>query len=127
MNTKLKLAIVSVGLGLSLVACTADQVGLASQVLNTVGTIPTTANTPNTVPNRTNTPNNIPTQANANGRYSGLLQVVNCPSDSAAYGNYREWGHWTGTTYCNQNVQSGYWVWVAPNWYIWKNVDNYNK
>lgn len=55
------------------------------------------------------------------GKYFNLLQTVPCPSDIARYGAFRDWGRWSGSTYCGQQVRSGYWVWVQPNWYIWGN------
>lgn len=66
------------------------------------------------------THDNVPGEASANGKYYDLLQVVNCPQDSAKYGQFYDWGYWSGTSWCNQQVQSGYWVWVQPNWYIWR-------
>jgi hypothetical protein len=61
----------------------------------------------------------VPPQASVNGKYSGLLQILNCPSDAGSYGNFRDYGHWGGGDWCGQQGKSGYWVWVKPNWYIW--------
>ncbi len=60
--------------------------------------------------------------ASVNGKYSDLIQVVNCPSNSANYGEFYDWGYWSGTSWCGQSTQPGYWVWVNPDWYIWRNV-----
>lgn len=60
--------------------------------------------------------------ASVNGKYSDLIQVVNCPEDRANYGEFIDWGYWSGTSWCGQVTQPGYWVWVNPNWYIWQNV-----
>ena len=65
--------------------------------------------------------NNFP-DASVNGKYSDLIQTVNCPSDSTTYGEFYEWGYWGGTSWCGQTTQPGYWVWVEPNWHIWRNV-----
>lgn len=102
--------------GISLTACTSEDLGLATQVLNNVSTIPS----------RPNGSAHVIATSNANGRYSDLLQVINCPEDMAnknSYGDYYDWGYWESPRkrYCGQKVQAGYWVWLAPNWYIWKN------
>ncbi len=55
-----------------------------------------------------------------NGKYSDLNQKVYCPRDSSSYGDFYDWGYWSGTSWCGQSVRPGYWVWVAPYWYIWK-------
>jgi len=56
-----------------------------------------------------------------NGKYSGLLQTLNCPSDKNQYGTYMDEGYWGGGAWCGQQGKAGYWVWVAPNWYVWGN------
>ena len=62
---------------------------------------------------------NAPEEARVNGKYSNLLQVLYCPSDRAQYGEFRDYGHWGGGQWCGKRAKAGYWVWVAPNWYIW--------
>lgn len=61
-----------------------------------------------------------PPQASVDGKYSGLLQVMYCPQDRGSYGDFRDYGHWGGGAWCGQTGKAGYWVWVAPNWYVWK-------
>ena len=40
--------------------------------------------------------------------------------DKAKYGSFRDYGiHWQ-TTYKGRSIPPGYWVYVYPNWYIWK-------
>ncbi|MCE1226645.1 MAG: hypothetical protein LWW87_09195 [Geobacteraceae bacterium] len=46
---------------------------------------------------------------------------MNCPKDGSSYGNFRDYGYWGGGAWCGKQGKAGYWVWVAPNWYIWKN------
>ncbi|HNR87687.1 MAG TPA: hypothetical protein PKM65_05065 [Spirochaetota bacterium] len=73
------------------------------------------------VVDQTTTPANVPANASVNGKYYTLLQVVRCPNDAGQYGQFYDYGAWSGSSWCNQTVQSGYWVWVNPNWYIWQN------
>lgn len=61
-----------------------------------------------------------PPEASVDGKYSGLLQVMYCPKDKGSYGEFRDYGHWGGGPWCGQKGKAGYWVWVAPNWYVWK-------
>lgn len=61
--------------------------------------------------------------SSANGKYSGLVQTLNCPKDSAQYGAFHDYGYWGGGAWCGKQGKAGYWVWVAPNWYIWSNVN----
>jgi len=64
----------------------------------------------------------IPAAASVNGKYKGLLQVLNCPSDQAQYGNYRDYGYWSGGAWCGKTGKAGHWVWVYPNWYVWQGL-----
>ncbi len=64
---------------------------------------------------------NIPAASSVGGKYSNLVQVLNCPKDRGSYGEFRDYGHWGGGAWCGQTGKAGYWVWVAPNWYIWAN------
>ncbi len=59
-------------------------------------------------------------KASVNGKYFNLIQVLNCPKDRRSYGTFRDWGYWSGKSWCGKAVRKGYWVWVAPNWYIWE-------
>jgi Ca-activated chloride channel homolog len=59
-------------------------------------------------------------KATVNGKYRNLLRVIEAPDDVKSYGAFRDWGHYTGTTYLeHKNLPQGYWVYVAPHWYIW--------
>jgi Ca-activated chloride channel family protein len=59
-------------------------------------------------------------QANVNGKYHNLLRIVPAAKDAAGYGSFRDFGRWEGTSYqSHDNLPPGYWVYVAPNWYIW--------
>jgi hypothetical protein len=60
-----------------------------------------------------------PPQASVNGKYSNLLQVVNCPRHVKEWGEFKDYGHWGGGPWCGETGKAGYWVWVNPNWYVW--------
>jgi len=61
----------------------------------------------------------IPEEASVNGKYSNMIQILNCPSDSGQYGEFKDYGYWGGGAWCGDQGKPGYWVWVAPNWYVW--------
>ena len=63
---------------------------------------------------------NVPDRASVDGKYFELLQVLKCPSDRGQYGEFNDYGYWGGGSWCGKQGRAGYWVWVAPNWYIWK-------
>lgn len=62
-------------------------------------------------------------KATVDGKYRRLLKKIEVRSDVATYGDFRDFGHWDGTTYSgHSDLPAGYWVWVYPNWYIWGDV-----
>ncbi|TAN52808.1 MAG: hypothetical protein EPN21_03090 [Methylococcaceae bacterium] len=68
--------------------------------------------------------NGPPSTANsANGKYSGLIQTISCPKDAAKYGAFTDYGYWAGGSWCGKKGKAGYWVWAAPNWYVWSNAN----
>ncbi|MBN1883518.1 MAG: hypothetical protein JW885_15230 [Deltaproteobacteria bacterium] len=61
-------------------------------------------------------------RASVNGKYYNLLTTISVPDDRGGYGDFYEWGYWSGTSYAGySNIPAGYWVYVYPNWYIWGN------
>ncbi len=70
---------------------------------------------------------NIPTQARVGGKYKDLLQRFDCPAKRAEektkYGRFADTGFFEATTYCGQRFPAAHWVYVAPNWYLWKTKD----
>jgi len=64
-----------------------------------------------------------PSASSAHGKYADLIQVMTCPADHAAYGAFRDYGYWQGGAWCGQMGQAGYWVWVNPNWYVWRKLN----
>jgi hypothetical protein len=62
------------------------------------------------------------TTASVNGKYYNLLSTLYVPQDQEGYGNFYDWGYYSGTSYAGySNLPVGYWVYVYPNWYIWGN------
>ncbi|MGV3522602.1 MAG: hypothetical protein ACO1RX_00165 [Candidatus Sericytochromatia bacterium] len=68
-----------------------------------------------------------PVRASFKGKYKRLLQTLDCPSerahDEALYGTYADAGYFPQVSYCGQSVPAGYWVYVAPKWYLWAEKD----
>jgi sRNA-binding regulator protein Hfq len=62
-------------------------------------------------------------QISANNKYATLLRVVPAPADEATYGKQYDYGYSQTTEWAGQkNLPAGYWVYTAPNWYIWQSV-----
>ena len=62
-------------------------------------------------------------KASVSGKYSNLLNVLYIPGDQGSYGDFYDWGYWTGDSWGSYtNLPPGYWVYVYPNWYIWGNL-----
>ncbi len=65
-----------------------------------------------------------PAEAGGKGRYRTLLRKINVPADRETYGDFYDYGYWTGTAYAGQtDLPAGYWVYLAPDWYIFKTCD----
>ena len=61
-----------------------------------------------------------PARATVNGKYRKLLRKIKVEEDRQSYGNFYDWGHYTGTSWAgHNNLPPGYWVYVYPHWYIW--------
>lgn len=62
----------------------------------------------------------LPAGANAYGSYSGLRKRLYVPGDKSSYGAYKNYGSSSTSSYRGyKGLPSGYWVYVAPYWYIW--------
>ena len=62
----------------------------------------------------------VMTKASCSGKYRTLLRRIEVADDQPTYGEFKDWGRWDGATYNTyQNLPHGYWVYVAPHWYIW--------
>ncbi|MEM9534173.1 MAG: hypothetical protein AAGA40_00730 [Cyanobacteria bacterium P01_E01_bin.45] len=62
----------------------------------------------------------LPELASANGSYYRLEQILTCTADRDTYGDYNDYGYWSGGSWCGQTGVEGYWVYVYPNWYVWQ-------
>ena len=59
-------------------------------------------------------------RASVDGKYRKLLREIAVPADAQAYGTFNDYGYYDGDTWAgHKNLPPGYWVYVAPNWYIW--------
>ena len=55
------------------------------------------------------------------GKYRVLLRKIHVPQDTNAYGQFTDYGMYTGNSWAGFNdLPPGYWVYVYPNWYIWR-------
>jgi len=61
--------------------------------------------------------------ATLNGKYTGLLQSFECPSDIDAIGPLLDLGYYEGV-WCDQTGVEGYWVYSYPTWYIWEKLQS---
>lgn len=62
----------------------------------------------------------VMTKASCSGKYRTLLRRIEVADDQPLYGEFKDWGRWEGAAYkSHQNLPHGYWVYVAPHWYIW--------
>jgi hypothetical protein len=59
-------------------------------------------------------------RASVGGNYCILLKTLEVKEDRKNYGDFMEYGPWSGSSYAGQNeLPAGYWVYVYPKWYIW--------
>ena len=60
-------------------------------------------------------------KAAVDGKYEKLLRQFYMPQDRGSYGDLRDYGFYTGSSYGNySNLPSGYWVYAYPYWHIWE-------
>ncbi|HEX5243530.1 MAG TPA: hypothetical protein VFW23_09750, partial [Tepidisphaeraceae bacterium] len=63
----------------------------------------------------------VPLAAPSHGHYRTLLKKFDVPADQSSYGDFYDYGFWAGKDYSEQHdLPSGYWVYVSPTWYIFK-------
>jgi hypothetical protein len=62
-------------------------------------------------------------RARVDGKYRMLLRQIAAPSDADRYGELNDWGYWAGTSWAgHDDLPPGHWVYVAPSWYIWRDL-----
>jgi hypothetical protein len=62
-----------------------------------------------------------PQLPSVHGKYRVLLRKIHVPQDTNAYGKFTDYGMYTGNAWAGYNdLPPGYWVYVYPNWYIWR-------
>ena len=61
--------------------------------------------------------------SSAYGSYANLVQILTCYEDQGTYGEYYDYGYWSGGEWCGEKAEEGYWVYDAPDWYIWSSVN----
>lgn len=60
-------------------------------------------------------------KATVGGKYSGLLKTVELERDYLGYTAFNDYGYSSVSSYgVEQDLPVGYWVYVYPNWYIFK-------
>ncbi len=85
-----------------------------------VPTAPLAEQSPAAAPSAPLTREETEAKASVNGKYKNLLRIIEAPEDGASHGTFDDYGRWEGTSYRGQNnLPQGYWVYVAPHWYIW--------
>lgn len=62
-------------------------------------------------------------QAFSKGTYQEPLLSFDCPQDQQQYGQSYQGDYEAATHYCGKTQPAGYWVWVAPDWYLWRQKD----
>jgi len=60
-------------------------------------------------------------KASVDDKYSHLLRKIAVPEDQGVCTDFCDWGHWSGTSWQGHtDLPAGYWVYVFPHWYIWR-------
>jgi hypothetical protein len=60
-------------------------------------------------------------KARVGGKYQMLLHQIKVEKDQADFGDFCDYGHLSLTTYKgHENLAPGWWVYVAPYWYVWR-------
>ena len=66
-------------------------------------------------------PDDLPPNATVADKYSGLVRVVPAADENVAQGGFRDHGRLDASPTPKVTDLTGvYWVYAAPNWYVWK-------
>jgi hypothetical protein len=61
--------------------------------------------------------------ARVDGKYRMLLRQIKVEKDAETYGTFKDYGFYSRSEYAGfQDLPSGQWVYVAPYWYIWRDL-----
>ena len=61
------------------------------------------------------------TKSASRSRYKGLLKKIEVPEDREAFGDFYDFGYWSGGEYAgHKDLPAGYWVYLAPHWYAFR-------
>lgn len=60
--------------------------------------------------------------ARVHGKYSNLIKKVSVPTDETK-DLIREYGYYKAHRYKGNDMPAGYYAYVAPHWYIWKDIN----
>lgn len=67
-------------------------------------------------------------KAKANGKYTGLLRTIPAKFDYLSYSAFNDYGFSRESSYAGQDdIPEGYWVYVYPNWYVFKSAKPEDK
>src|SRR5947209_4323221 len=62
-------------------------------------------------------------KATVDGKYQMLLRQIKVVDDKDNYGDFSDYGPYAGTDYAGYvDLPKGNWVYVAPYWYIWRDL-----
>jgi hypothetical protein len=62
-------------------------------------------------------------KAQVDGKYRMLLRQIKVEKDAETYGAFKDFGVYSMPEYAGfQDLPSGHWVYVAPYWYIWRDL-----
>ena len=67
-------------------------------------------------------------KARVDGQYAMLVRQFKAPEDAAKYGDFRDLGQRDQKEYAGlKDLPKGYWVYVYPYWYIWRDRTAENR
>jgi beta-lactamase regulating signal transducer with metallopeptidase domain len=62
-------------------------------------------------------------KARVDGKYEMLLRQIYVPDDVDNYAEFNDFGLYQGASYAGfDDLPNGYWVYVEPYWYIWRDL-----
>lgn len=70
-------------------------------------------------------PKQVSSKASVFGKYYNLERKLHVPQDKETFTDFCDWGfdHPFDSYQGHPNVPAGYWVYLYPDWYIWRDLD----